>query len=76
MIRIVLGVIAGFVAWVIAWVGGEKILSAMWPEVSRATSFPRVGHKYSPTCCVIERSWYGIEERLSSGLFVEGRVNA
>ena len=30
--RIVLGVIAGFFAWAIAWVGGEKILSAIWPE--------------------------------------------
>ena len=32
MLRIVLGVIAGFFAWVIAWVGSEKILSAIWPE--------------------------------------------
>ncbi len=32
MVRIVLGVIAGFVAWVIAWVGSEKFLSAIWPE--------------------------------------------
>ena len=32
MVRIVLGVIAGFVAWMIVWVGGEKILSAIWPE--------------------------------------------
>jgi hypothetical protein len=32
MLRIVLGVIAGFLAWVIAWVGSEKILSAIWPE--------------------------------------------
>ena len=31
MIRIVLGVIVGFIAWLIAWVGGEKILSAIWP---------------------------------------------
>jgi hypothetical protein len=31
MVRIVLGVIAGFFAWLIAWVGGEKILSAIWP---------------------------------------------
>jgi hypothetical protein len=31
MLRIVLGVIAGFFAWVIAWFGGEKILSAIWP---------------------------------------------
>ena len=32
MVRIVLGVIAGFFAWAIVWVGSEKILSAMWPE--------------------------------------------
>lgn len=32
MVRIVLGVIAGFFAWVIAWVGSETILSAIWPE--------------------------------------------
>ena len=31
MVRIVLGVIAGFFAWLIAWVGSEKILSAIWP---------------------------------------------
>ena len=31
MVRIVLGVIAGFFAWAIAWFGGEKILSAIWP---------------------------------------------
>src|SRR4029453_10574778 len=32
MVRIVLGVIAGFFAWAIMWFGGEKILSAIWPE--------------------------------------------
>lgn len=32
MVRIVLGVIAGFFSWVIAWFGGEQILSAIWPE--------------------------------------------
>jgi hypothetical protein len=32
MVRIVLGVIAGFFAWSIVWVGSEKILSAIWPE--------------------------------------------
>ena len=32
MIRIVLGVIAGFFAWAIVWFGSEKILSAIWPE--------------------------------------------
>ena len=31
MVRIVLGVIAGFLAWSIVWVGSEKVLSAMWP---------------------------------------------
>ena len=32
MVRIVLGVIAGFFTWAIAWFGGEKMLSAIWPE--------------------------------------------
>ena len=32
MVRIVLGVIAGFFGWAIAWFGSEKILSAIWPE--------------------------------------------
>jgi hypothetical protein len=32
MIRIVLGVIAGFFAWVIVWVGVEQILIAILPE--------------------------------------------
>jgi hypothetical protein len=31
MIRIVLGVIAGFIGWLIVWVGSEKGLSALWP---------------------------------------------
>ena len=31
MLRIVLGIIAGFFAWVIVWIGSEKILSAIWP---------------------------------------------
>jgi hypothetical protein len=31
MLRIVLGVIAGFFAWMVVWVGSEKILSAIWP---------------------------------------------
>ncbi len=31
MVRIVLGVIAGFIAWLIVWIGIEKILSAIWP---------------------------------------------
>ena len=32
MIRIILGVIAGFIAWSIIWLGSEKALSAVWPE--------------------------------------------
>jgi len=31
MLRIVLGVIAGFIAWMVLWVGIEKIISAIWP---------------------------------------------
>ena len=31
MLRIVLGVIAGFIGWLILWIGSEKILSAIWP---------------------------------------------
>lgn len=31
MLRIILGVIAGFIAWLIVWVGSEKIISAIWP---------------------------------------------
>jgi hypothetical protein len=31
MLRIVLGVIAGFIGWLIMWVGSEKGLSAVWP---------------------------------------------
>jgi hypothetical protein len=32
MARLVSGIIVGFFSWVMAWVGGEKILSALWPE--------------------------------------------
>ena len=32
MVRIVVGVIAGFFGWLIAWVGSEKILSTISPE--------------------------------------------
>ena len=32
MVRIVLGVVAGFFAWLIAWFGSERMLSAVWPE--------------------------------------------
>ncbi len=40
MLRIVLGVIAGFIGWLILWLGGEKILSAIWPAFGvHQTSF-------------------------------------
>ena len=32
MLRIVVGVIAGSLAWLTLWVGGEQILSAIWPQ--------------------------------------------
>ena len=32
MVRIVLGVIAGFFAWALVWFGSEQVLSALWPE--------------------------------------------
>jgi len=32
MIRVVLGVVAGFFGWMVMWVGVEKILSAVLPE--------------------------------------------
>ena len=32
MVRMVVGVIAGFFAWLVVWVGSEKTLSAIWPE--------------------------------------------
>src|SRR5688572_5931850 len=31
MLRVALGVIAGFFAWVIVWVGSEQVLSAILP---------------------------------------------
>jgi hypothetical protein len=31
MLRIVLGVVAGFISWILLWVGIEKIISAVWP---------------------------------------------
>ena len=31
MLRIVLGVIAGFFSWIIVWFGSEKLLSVIWP---------------------------------------------
>ena len=31
MMRIVLGVAAGFIAWLVVWVGSEMVLSAIWP---------------------------------------------
>jgi hypothetical protein len=32
MVRIILGVIAGFFAWMILWVGSEQVLSAIFPQ--------------------------------------------
>ena len=32
MLRIILGVIAGFFSWAFFWFGSEKVLSAIWPE--------------------------------------------
>ena len=31
MVRIILGVVAGFIAWLIVWIGSEKIIGAIWP---------------------------------------------
>lgn len=31
MVRIVMGVIAGFFAWAMVWFGSEKVLSSLWP---------------------------------------------
>jgi hypothetical protein len=31
MLRIVLGVIAGFIGWLVVWIGSEKVISAIWP---------------------------------------------
>jgi|SRR5215204_7104064 len=31
MLRIVLGVVAGFFSWLIVWFGSEKVISAIWP---------------------------------------------
>ena len=32
MVRIILGVIAGFVAWSIIWVGSDQVLMSVWPD--------------------------------------------
>ncbi len=32
MMRMILGVLAGFLAWLMVWVGSEMVLSAIWPE--------------------------------------------
>lgn len=32
MVRIILGVIAGFIAWSILWVGSDQVLMSMWPD--------------------------------------------
>ena len=43
-------------------------------DVSRAISFPRVGHKYSPPVALFERLVYGVLERLSSSDGIKGVV--
>ena len=30
--KVVLGTIAGFLVWLVVWIGGEMVLSAIWPE--------------------------------------------
>jgi len=55
MLRIVLGVVAGFVSWVIVWFVGETILSVMWPSFGEHQAAfqaaieagPRIPHFYS-----------------------------
>ena len=42
--------------------------------LSRAISFPRVGHKYSPPVALFERLVYGVLERLSSSDGIKGVV--
>jgi hypothetical protein len=32
MLRIILGIIAGFFAWGTLWFGGEQLISLIWPE--------------------------------------------
>jgi hypothetical protein len=32
MVRIILGIIAGFLAWAILWFGSERVVSAIWPD--------------------------------------------
>lgn len=34
MLKIVLGVIAGFIGWSILWVGCDQVLSMVWPDYS------------------------------------------
>jgi len=52
MLRIVLGVIAGFIGWLIVWVGSEKIVSAIWPAFgSNQRAFEEVlknGGQFTP----------------------------
>ncbi|HEX2640359.1 MAG TPA: hypothetical protein VHL50_07300 [Pyrinomonadaceae bacterium] len=32
MVRIILGVIAGFVTWSVIWVGSDQVLMSIWPD--------------------------------------------
>lgn len=35
MLRIALGVIAGFIGWILVWFGSETILSVLWPAFGK-----------------------------------------
>jgi hypothetical protein len=49
MLRIVLGVIAGFIGWLVVWIGSEKILSAIWPAFgANQRAFQEVIEKGGP----------------------------
>ena len=50
MVRIVLGVIAGFISWIIVWVGSEKALSAIWPAFDVHQRAFESGRTYSLSC--------------------------
>jgi hypothetical protein len=32
MVRIILGVIAGFITWSVIWVGSDQVLMSIWPD--------------------------------------------
>ena len=63
-----------------AWYGYDRrnsagrLIGLYGPVMSRAISFPRVGHKYSPPVALFERLVYGVLERLSSSDGIKGVV--